>query len=190
METFYTDIPEFIVKTDDITKLSNRACENLKVGDEVILVSNEGNKKYVVSRKSDEDMSLVYCNSSYLIEVSYAKENDKWAYDATSDIDFSNMGGTQLYFHRITTAGDTDEIRFISTDGTPITNFELLELNVVDNGGFPIYYYDDNETATYIVNYVTFSGSSELVEVEVFNSTTRLEPMTVFENAIDTVTPL
>ena len=130
METFYRSIPEFIVKTDDITKLSNRACDNLKLGDEVILFDGDEQIKYNVISKSTNGMKLANITGEAVVEVIYSKEGNDWSYVETKTTALGG-GGTKLYRHTIIVKdNENNEYYFwaITNDGNQLrfnSNFTL-----------------------------------------------------------------
>ena len=118
METAYRGLPEFIVKTDNIEHISNRACDNLKLGDEVIFVNGDEQKKFIVSSKSLEEMKLAFITSKEVTEVIYKKADDRWSYDKTETTtlaSFPSMTGKGGKFAQVKADGSGIEYSDVSS---------------------------------------------------------------------------
>jgi len=118
METTYRSLPEFIVKTDDIEHISNRACDNLKLGDEVILVSGDEQKKFIISSKSLEEMKLAFITSEEVTEVIYKKADDRWSYDETITTPINSLSPEQADELKtlLPSAGSKGKVPFVNDD--------------------------------------------------------------------------
>ena len=87
MEKRYLGIAQVVYETDDITKLSQEACEELKCGDVVVKLTIEGGKElrhtYQVSHKQATGLCITYFACGYLETVSYDKIEGEWTYNST-----------------------------------------------------------------------------------------------------------
>ena len=87
MEKRYLGIAQVVYETNDITKLSQEACEELKCGDVVVkLTISEGKElrhTYQVSHKQATGLCITYFACGYLETVSYDKIDGVWTYNST-----------------------------------------------------------------------------------------------------------
>lgn len=86
MEKKYIGIPQVVIETDDVEKLSQKACEQLKCGDVVVkLTISEGKKlyhTYQVSHKQATGLCFTYSACGYLETISYDKIDGVWTFNS------------------------------------------------------------------------------------------------------------
>ena len=86
MEKRYEGVIQTIIETDDITKLSSEALDELSVGDKVAKRTGKQLHVYHVSYKGEgvgEGICLTYSACGYLETVSYDFTAEGWAYNST-----------------------------------------------------------------------------------------------------------
>lgn len=130
MLKIYTGITQLKVKTDNLETLPNNICEDLSVGDVVILVDGGEEYTYVVSFKLDKDtLCFTNTNAEEVEEVSYGYGESGWEYDKTTTTPLGG-GGTKLYFHTISFKYKNNlkhDFKMISHEGTSITSLALRQ---------------------------------------------------------------
>ena len=69
-------------KVKDITKISNKQCKDLNVGDHVIKLTDTAQHLYTVTYKDDDEggMCLSYIDAENAETVAYEKEGTTWKY--------------------------------------------------------------------------------------------------------------
>ncbi len=84
----YTGINNYLLGTNDITKLTSGQVDSLDIGNAVILNEDSEQKTFVVSKKTASEIVLTYNSKSEIVEVKYAWEDGAWAFDekTTQDI--------------------------------------------------------------------------------------------------------
>ena len=86
MEKKYVNIAQTVIKTDDVEKLSQEACECLSCGDVVVKVTVEGGKvlehTYQVTHKQATGLCFSYFAAGYLETISYDKIDGVWTFNS------------------------------------------------------------------------------------------------------------
>lgn len=86
MEKRFEGIIQTIIETDDITKLSSEALDELSIGDTVAKRTGNQLHAYRVSYKGEgvgEGICLTYCACGYIETVSYDRKATGWEYNST-----------------------------------------------------------------------------------------------------------
>lgn len=86
MEKRFIGIAQLVIQTDDVEKLSQEACEELKCGDVVVKHTVESGKDlyhtYQVSHKQATGLCFSYFAAGYLETISYDKIDGVWTFNS------------------------------------------------------------------------------------------------------------
>ena len=86
MEKRYIGIAQLVIEVDDVEKLSQEACEELKCGDVVVKHTVAEGKDlyhtYQVSHKQATGLCFTYSACGYLETISYDKIEGVWTFNS------------------------------------------------------------------------------------------------------------
>lgn len=96
-EKVYIGTKRMVVETDDITSLSNHVCEDLDIGDLVIIVGNNGRKEktYLVNENYGNKISLTSNTLNEVEVIEYVKSNE-WQYFVKNTKEIGNLVRSNL----------------------------------------------------------------------------------------------
>lgn len=77
-----SNMPLFVVETDNVKALSNSQIDLLRCGDYLVKKDASGEHAYKVTYKSDTGMCLTYMDASVIETQSYDKVDGNWVYNS------------------------------------------------------------------------------------------------------------
>ena len=110
-----SNMPLFVVETDNVKALSNSQIDLLRCGDYLVKKDASGEHAYKVTFKSDTGMCITYMDAYCVETQSYDKVDGNWVYNSEDK--------TIIAEPQLENIVDADgHKRFIEGDGTPMTS--------------------------------------------------------------------
>ena len=104
-----SNMPLFVVETDNVKALSNSQIDLLRCGDYLVKKDASGEHAYKVTFKSDTGMCLTYMDASVVETQSYDKVDGNWVYNSEDKSDLpinvEDASFKPLYCHPISLYG-------------------------------------------------------------------------------------
>ena len=129
-----SNMPLFVVETDNVKALSNYQIDLLRCGDYLVKKDASGEHAYKVTYKSETGMCLTYMDASVIETQSYDKVDGNWVYNSEDKSGNLIEDVKPIYWHSVTLKRiASGELKFymdfiiLNNDETPLTMASLQQ---------------------------------------------------------------
>lgn len=157
-----SNMPLFVLETNDITKLTDRQIDLLRCGDWVTKKTGNQKHNYIVTYKEEKHgICLSYFNAGYSETISYDYTDGHWVYNSKDVSDVSDYVTKTQNLPLPATAGQGGKVLGVNADGT------AYELKTIE-GATPIYYhginlYDFNNPSQHTLQFHILNNTNTLI---------------------------